>query len=113
MQLKCAILFLKVEDRLFLAQKSAIILIRQTDLSKYVDLSTIIMASLAAVPSKSYTARDTRTRSYILASFWLVVIFSLPYWWISTSIQRLPLPSLDHRLSQDLRVSERTQHTLL
>ncbi|CDZ98199.1 GPI transamidase complex, GPI17/PIG-S component, involved in glycosylphosphatidylinositol anchor biosynthesis [Phaffia rhodozyma] len=34
-------------------------------------------------------------RSWILVSFWTAIVLCLPYWWMSTSIERLALPSLD------------------
>ena len=37
--------------------------------------------------------QSTRTRRLILASYWVVVILTLPLWWYTTSIERLSLPS--------------------
>ncbi|OBZ67582.1 GPI transamidase component PIG-S [Grifola frondosa] len=33
------------------------------------------------------------TRRYVVASYWLVVLFALPLWWSTTSIDRLSLPA--------------------
>lgn len=37
--------------------------------------------------------QSTKIRRLILASYWVVVILTLPLWWYSTSIERLSLPS--------------------
>jgi phosphatidylinositol glycan class S len=43
-------------------------------------------------PSKLFFQRDYIRRS-ILASYWVIIIFALPLWWQTTSIERLSLPS--------------------
>jgi len=43
-------------------------------------------------PSTLTFQKDGLRRSIILA-YWIVILFSLPIWWYTTSIQRLSLPS--------------------
>ncbi|GAA6059298.1 hypothetical protein JCM10212_006691 [Sporobolomyces blumeae] len=41
---------------------------------------------------------DRRTRRWILASFWAVVLVGVPFWWHTTSLERRPLPV--HRIEE-------------
>ncbi|EGN92894.1 hypothetical protein SERLA73DRAFT_98679 [Serpula lacrymans var. lacrymans S7.3] len=43
-------------------------------------------------PSK-LSFESQRTRRSILASYWIVIFLALPFWWHTTSIERLSLPS--------------------
>ncbi len=54
-------------------------------------------------PSAIYYQKDELRRSIIVA-YWIVIVFALPLWWSTTSIQRLSLPSS--------RVQEQTQRRL-
>ncbi|EJF59797.1 phosphatidylinositol-glycan biosynthesis class S protein [Dichomitus squalens] len=50
------------------------------------------MATLHIDPTQLSFERP-RTRRYIIASYWLVVLFAIPLWWKTTSIDRLSLPT--------------------
>ena len=50
------------------------------------------MATLHIDPSQ-LSFEQPRTRRYIIASYWLVVLLAIPLWWKTTSIDRLSLPA--------------------
>ncbi|KAL7415476.1 phosphatidylinositol-glycan biosynthesis class S protein [Mrakia frigida] len=51
--------------------------------------------------------------SPILLSFWTIILFSLPFWWISTSIERLPLRSLSDQSRTSLETLRFSETVLL
>ena len=48
---------------------------------------------MAHVDPAQLCFENIRTRRYIIASYWLIVIFAIPLWWKTTSIERLALPA--------------------
>ncbi|RDX43117.1 hypothetical protein OH76DRAFT_1410447, partial [Lentinus brumalis] len=48
---------------------------------------------MAHVDPAQLCFENVRTRRYIIASYWLVVILAIPLWWKTTSIERLALPA--------------------
>ena len=50
------------------------------------------MAALHIDPAQ-LCFEQTRTRRYIIASYWLVILLAIPLWWKTTSIDRLSLPA--------------------
>lgn len=50
---------------------------------------------------------NARARSYVILSFWLVVLLlGLPLWWITTAIYRAPLPLKEMQSWADGRVRD-------
>ncbi|KAI1784545.1 phosphatidylinositol-glycan biosynthesis class S protein [Ganoderma leucocontextum] len=50
------------------------------------------MAALHIDPAQ-LCFEQTRTRRYIIVSYWLVILLAIPLWWKTTSIDRLSLPA--------------------
>ena len=48
---------------------------------------------------------STRTRRWIVASYWAVILLAVPLWWKITSIDRLSLPESRVRAIVDRTVS--------
>ncbi|KAH7907289.1 phosphatidylinositol-glycan biosynthesis class S protein-domain-containing protein [Hygrophoropsis aurantiaca] len=48
---------------------------------------------------------SAKTRRYILASYWVIILLAIPFWWHTTSIERLSLPAdrVRSQLNQELR----------
>lgn len=55
--------------------------------------STAKAAEPSYTPPPAEKPSDTRRRSYIVWSYWLIVVFlGLPIWWQTTAIHRAHLP---------------------
>lgn len=52
------------------------------------------MTSLTKIPASTITDPDPKlsTRRAATISFWIVIILGIPFWWKSTSLERLALP---------------------
>ncbi|EIW78395.1 hypothetical protein CONPUDRAFT_167417 [Coniophora puteana RWD-64-598 SS2] len=56
------------------------------------------------------TYENVQTRWFVLSSYWIVIILALPFWWRTTSIERLSLPS--HRIRAQVEERPRLAVTL-
>jgi hypothetical protein len=52
------------------------------------------------------TFQSNGTRRSIIASYWAVILLTLPLWWYTTSIERLPLAELDFKEASVFQASK-------